>query len=151
AEVDGADVIARFRHITLPGLKYVFLVTVLLSTISTFNTFGLVYLMTGGGPGGATRLYSILAYERAIVGLRFGPGAPWAFSMAPVLAIFILLLARFMRRDLAARTNDTAVDRAFAWAGRWIVPALGVALVFYLAWTGSLLTTLLRLLWWGLI
>ena len=74
AEVDGADVLARFRHITLPGLKYVILVTVLLSTISTFNTFGLVYLMTGGGPGGATRLYSILAYERAIVGLRFGPG-----------------------------------------------------------------------------
>src|SRR6185295_6276406 len=55
-------------------------------------TFGLVYLMTGGGPGGATRLYSILAYERAIVGLRFGPGAAVAFSMAPVLAIFILLL-----------------------------------------------------------
>jgi multiple sugar transport system permease protein len=151
AEVDGADVIARFRHITLPGLKYVILVTVLLSTISTFNTFGLVYLMTGGGPGGATRLYSILAYERAIVGLRFGPGAAVAFSMAPVLAIFILLLARFMRRDVAARANDTAVDRAFAWAGRWILPTLGVVLVFYLAWTGSIQTTFMRLLWWGLI
>jgi multiple sugar transport system permease protein len=149
AEVDGADSIARFRHITIPGLKYVILVTVLLSTISTFNTFGLVYLMTGGGPGGATRLYSILAYERAIVGLRFGPGAAVAFSMAPVLAIFILLLARFMRHDTAARTNETAVDRAFAWAGRWIVPALIVVLVLYLAWAGSILTTLVRLLWWG--
>jgi multiple sugar transport system permease protein len=151
AEVDGADTIARFRHITLPGLKYVILVTVLLSTISTFNTFGLVYLMTGGGPGGATRLYSILAYERAIVGLRFGPGAAVAFSMAPVLAIFILLLARFMRRDTAARTNETTVDRVFAWAGRWVVPALAAILVLYLAWTGSITTTLVRLFWWGLI
>jgi len=97
AEVDGASPVARFRHITLPGLKYVITVAVLLSTISTFNTFGLVYLMTGGGPGGLTRLYSVLAYERAIISLRFGPGAAVALSMAPVLAIFILLLARFMR------------------------------------------------------
>ncbi len=148
--VDGADVIARFRHITLPGLKYVILVTVLLSTISTFNTFGLVYLMTGGGPGGVTRLYSILAYERAIIGLRFGPGAAVAFSMAPILALVILLLARFMRRDAAAGSNETSVDRAFAWAGRWIVPALAVVVVLYLAWTGSVVTTILRLVWWVL-
>jgi multiple sugar transport system permease protein len=119
AEVDGASAFHRFRHITLPGLRYVIAVTLLLSTISTFNTFGLVYLMTGGGPGGATRLYSILAYEKAIIGLRFGPGAAVALSMAPVLAIFILVLARFMRRDEnAVRVNDTAVDRAFAWLGR---------------------------------
>jgi multiple sugar transport system permease protein len=118
AEVDGASVVERFRHITLPGLKYVIAVTVLLSTISTFNTFGLVYLMTGGGPGGTTRLYSILAYERAIFSLRFGPGAAVALSMAPVLAIFILILARFMRRDLSARENETRVDRAFAWVGK---------------------------------
>jgi len=150
AEVDGADVLARFRHITLPGLKYVILVTVLLSTISTFNTFGLVYLMTGGGPGGATRLYSILAYERAIVGLRFGPGAAVALSMAPVLALVILLLARYMRHD-AARTNETKVDRVFARIGRWVLPAIGVELLVFLAWTGAVATTLVRLAWWALI
>jgi multiple sugar transport system permease protein len=118
AEVDGASAVDRFRHITLPGLKYVIAVTVLLSTISTFNTFGLVYLMTGGGPGGATRLYSILAYERAIIGLRFGPGAAVAFSMAPVLALFILLLARFMRRDSNAVTDESWVDRLFSKLGK---------------------------------
>ena len=118
AEMDGASAFQRFRHITLPGLRYVIAVTVLLSTISTFNTFGLVYLMTGGGPGGATRLYSILAYEKAIIGLRFGPGAAVALSMAPVLAIFILVLARFMRHDeQATRLNATPVDRAFAGLG----------------------------------
>lgn len=101
AEVDGADAFDKFRHITLPGLKYVLAVTLLLSTISTFNSFGIVYLLTGGGPGGATRLYSILAYEKAIAGLRFGPGAAVAFSMAPLLAIFIALLSRFMLQDPA--------------------------------------------------
>ncbi|GAB4111386.1 MAG: ABC transporter permease subunit [Roseiflexaceae bacterium] len=106
ADVDGADAFDKFRHITIPGLQYVLAVTLLLSTISTFNSFGIVYLMTGGGPGGATRLYSILAYEKAIVGLRFGPGAAVAFSMAPVLAIFIAILARFMLRDQSAVRSE---------------------------------------------
>jgi multiple sugar transport system permease protein len=96
AEVDGANIFQRFRHITLPGLRYVIAVTLLLSFISTFNTFGLIFLMTGGGPGGATRLYSILAYEKAIVGLRPGPGIATAFSMAPLIAVFIVILAKFM-------------------------------------------------------
>ncbi len=120
AEVDGADAIQRFRHITLPGLRYVIIVTVLLSTISTFNTFGLIYLMTGGGPGGATRVYSILAYEKAIVGLRFGPGTATALSVAPVLAIFIIILARFMRpqQETNSRVNDSRMDRALGMVGR---------------------------------
>ncbi|NJM08711.1 ABC transporter permease subunit [Candidatus Gracilibacteria bacterium] len=132
AEVDGASRFQRFRHITLPGLRYVIAVTVLLSTISTFNTFGLVYLMTGGGPGGATRLYSILAYEKAIIGLRFGPGAAVALSMAPLLALFILILARFMRRDENAERSDennSIVDRAFAAFGRWMGVVFNVVML----------------------
>ncbi len=120
AEVDGADAVQRFRHITLPGLKYVIIVTLLLSFISTFNTFGLIYLMTGGGPGGATRLYSILAYEKAIVSLRWGPGAATAFSMAPLLALLIFVLARVMRREdsLTGQAKETVMDRALGGAGR---------------------------------
>ena len=128
AEVDGASVTHRFRHITLPGLKYVIIVTMLLSTISTFNTFGLVYLMTGGGPGGATRLYSILAYERAIIGLRYGPGAAVALSLAPLLALCILVLARFMRPDAASRADDTVVDRALGLAGTLLTMLIDVIL-----------------------
>src|SRR5690349_2854647 len=126
AEVDGAGAISRFRHITLPGLKYVILVTVLLSTISTFNTFGLVYLMTAGGPCGAPRLYSILAYEKAIVGLRFGPGAATAFAMAPFMALIIFILARFMRRDENTRTDETWIDGALDWVGRALDAVLSV-------------------------
>ncbi|HWQ13832.1 MAG TPA: ABC transporter permease subunit [Roseiflexaceae bacterium] len=129
AEVDGADAYDKFRHVTLPGLKYVLAVTLLLSTISTFNSFGIVYLMTGGGPGGATRLYSILAYEKAIVALRYGPGAAVAFSMAPVLAIFIALLARFMLRDQAAvRADEGRLDRALDWVGKAVTALLDVLL-----------------------
>jgi len=119
AAVDGANIVRRFRHVTLPGLRYVILVTLLLSFISTFNTFGLVYLMTGGGPGGATRLFSILAYERAIVGLRFGPGAATALSMAPFMAILIFVLARIMRPEESERSisKESRMDRALNWLG----------------------------------
>jgi multiple sugar transport system permease protein len=99
AEVDGANVVQRFRHVTLPGLRYVIVVTLLLSFISTFNQFALPFLMTGGGPSGATKLYSILAYDKAIGSLQYGPGIAVAFSVAPLMAILIWLLARFMRED----------------------------------------------------
>lgn len=99
AEVDGANMIKRFRHVTLPGMRYVILVTLLLSFISTFNSFGLIFLMTGGGPSGATKVYSILAYEKGIRSLQFGPGVAIAFSVAPLMIVLIWLLARFMRSD----------------------------------------------------
>jgi multiple sugar transport system permease protein len=121
AEVDGANAVQRFRHITLPGLRYVNIVTLLLSFISTFNTFGLIYLMTGGGPGGATRVYSILAYEKAIISLRFGPGAAVAFSMAPLLFLLIFVLARLMRRDqtVTEMKKESVMDRVLNRLGSW--------------------------------
>jgi multiple sugar transport system permease protein len=99
AQVDGANAVQRFRNVTLPGLRYVIVVTLLLSFISTFNQFGLPFLMTAGGPSGATKLYSILAYEKAIASLQYGPGIAIAFSVAPLMAVLIWLLARFTIGD----------------------------------------------------
>lgn len=96
ATIDGASAWRCFRHITLPGLRYVLIVCVLLSTIWTFNNFTEVYLLTGGGPVGATRVYSIIAWEYAIQSLRIGVGVAAAITMAPVLAIFIYILGRYM-------------------------------------------------------
>jgi multiple sugar transport system permease protein len=98
AAVDGASSWRRFLHVTLPQLRYVIIVATLLSTIWTFNGFGLVYLLTGGGPGGATRIYSILAYEYAVQGLRYSAGASVALTMAPLLFILVLVLGRYMMR-----------------------------------------------------
>lgn len=131
AEVDGAGLIQQFRHITLPGLRYVIIVTVLLSFISTFNTFGLVYLMTGGGPGGATRLFSILAYEKAIIGLRFGPGVATAFSMAPLMMLVIFVLARVMRPEQNANHSqkESLVDSILTQIGKGL--GLVLDLIFW--------------------
>ncbi len=121
AEIDGASVVQRFRHVTLPSMRYVIVVTLLLSFISTFNQFGLPFLLTQGGPSGATKLYSILAYEKAIGSLQYGPGTAIAFSVAPLMAVVIWLLARFMRQDdRAARTRAgrSAGDRVLRRLGR---------------------------------
>lgn len=128
AQVDGANAIQRFRNVTLPSLRYVIVVTLLLSFISTFNQFGLPFLMTAGGPSGATKLYSILAYEKAIASLQYGPGIAIAFSVAPLMALLIWLLARFMRQD-DKRDGDFNrapgfADRLIKWGGK----AVGLAI-----------------------
>src|SRR5690606_27291646 len=80
-------------------LRYVIIVGCLLSLIWTLNAFGQVFLLTGGGPGGATRLFSILAYEFAIGGLRYSAGVAVAMSVVPALLLLIIILGRYMQGD----------------------------------------------------
>jgi multiple sugar transport system permease protein len=128
ASVDGASAWRQFLHITLPSLRYVIIVAVLLSTIFTFNSFTTVYLLTGGGPGGATRIYTILAYEYAVQGLRFGAGAAVAMSVAPLLFVLILFLGRYMMgRGEAVDEGDGRVWRGamvLLWPARMALRAL---------------------------
>ena len=101
AAVDGANVIQRFLHITLPALRNIVIIVVLLSTIWTFNDFGIVYILTRGGPGGATMVLPVFAYEMAFGAQRLGDAIAVALYMLPGLAIVIVLLARYMRRGHA--------------------------------------------------
>jgi multiple sugar transport system permease protein len=110
ATIDGASPWRTFRHITLPGLRYVLIVAVLLSTIWTFNNFTEIFLLTGGGPLGATRVYSIIAWEYAIQGLRIGVGVAAAITMAPVLAIFIFILGRYMSTGSRVEAGPSSTD-----------------------------------------
>jgi multiple sugar transport system permease protein len=97
AAIDGAGAWRRFVHVTLPGLSHVTLVALLLSTIFTFNGFGLTYLLTGGGPAGATRLYAILAYQYGVGAQRYSAGVAVALSTTPILLVLIVLLSRALQ------------------------------------------------------
>ncbi|MCC7371840.1 MAG: ABC transporter permease subunit [Chloroflexi bacterium] len=100
ASVDGANAWRRFLHITLPGLHHVLIVGTLLTVISTFNGFTLTYLLTSGGPLGATRVYPILAFEYGVAGMRTSAGVSVAMMAAPLMLVLSLVLARCMlRRD----------------------------------------------------
>jgi multiple sugar transport system permease protein len=131
AEIDGANVWQQFLHITLPSLRYVIAVATLLSTIWTFNGFETIWLLTHGGPANITKVYSIMAYQKAIGSLQFGPGTAVAFSLTPVLAGFILLLSRYMRRDVSREDMDAVVwqDRVIDAIG-WVIGLIGTIIAF---------------------
>ncbi len=122
AMVDGASPWQRFVHITLPGLRPVMIVTVLLSSIWTFNNFDLIWLMTQGGPGDATAPYVMVAYSKAIQQLQLGAGAAVTLVMLPVIAVLVVILVRMMRRsdqpgaaDLGRRRLTPAQRKALPW------------------------------------
>lgn len=126
AQIDGANAWERFVHITLPGLRFVMAVATLLSTIWTFNNFETIWLLTQGGPGNITKVYSILAYQKAMGSLQWGPGTAVAFSLTPVLAVFIIFLSRYMRRDVSREDMDEVAwqDRVLDGLG-WVVGIIG--------------------------
>jgi multiple sugar transport system permease protein len=99
AEVDGASRLSRFLYITLPALKPIIIVTTLLSTIWTFNDFDLVYIMTRGGPGGATQIFPTLTYEIGFEGLNWGEGTAVSLYLLPILVVVIVLLSGYLRRS----------------------------------------------------
>ncbi len=98
AAVDGASPVQRFRHVTLPGIRTIAIIVMLLSTIWTFNDFAIVYILTKGGPGGATMVLPVLTYETAFGAQRLGEAIAVALYMLPPLAFVIIVLARHMRR-----------------------------------------------------
>ena len=131
AEIDGANAWQRFTAITLPSLRFVIAVATLLSTIWTFNNFETIWLLTQGGPGNITKVYSILAYQKAMGSLQFGPGTAVAFSLTPVLAFFIIFLSRYMRRDVSQEDmdQDSWQDNVIDGLG-WILGSIGNVIVW---------------------
>jgi multiple sugar transport system permease protein len=98
AKVDGAGVFARFWYVTLPSLMPVVAVVTLFSTILTFNDFAIIWVLTRGGPGGATDVLSTLTYKVAIGGYELGKGVAVSVLMLPILVVLIILLGRFVNR-----------------------------------------------------
>ena len=102
AEVDGAGVFARFRYITLPLLSPMMLVVVMLRGMGEVQTFGQILSLTHGGPGSATKIISIYAYNRFFQQGRYGYGSALVMFLllltVAVGGIFAFLLSRQERR-----------------------------------------------------
>jgi len=99
AQVDGAGPLQQFLHITLPGLRNVILIVCTLSTLWTFGLFELLYIMTGGGPGDASKVLPILVYETGISMYQFGKGSAMAVLTVPLILIWVFVLVRLLRRE----------------------------------------------------
>jgi multiple sugar transport system permease protein len=93
AELDGADDLAQFWHITLPGLRPTTIFIVISTVIFTFRSFEQVYVVTGGGPLNATNILVHYIYEQAFGMFDFGYAAAAAVLMlVAVLGLVYLQL-----------------------------------------------------------
>ncbi|WP_405608292.1 sugar ABC transporter permease [Streptomyces sp. NBC_01511] len=102
AQLDGAGVWRRFTTVTWPALKPVVLAITALNFIWNFNSFGLVYVLTQGGPGGQTRLPMLFAYEEAFKYGQFGYAAAMGLVMVAVIAVLLTLFLRKKLKEDAA-------------------------------------------------
>ena len=98
AWVDGAGRWYRFRRITIPQIMPVIVSMALLSAIWTFNSFEIIWILTEGGPRGATTTLIVDTYKTAIGNYKFGEGAARAVVIVILLAIFSLIYLFFLGR-----------------------------------------------------
>ena len=98
ARVDGANAFQQFRDITLPYMRPVIIITLLIRLIFALKTYDLIYIMTKGGPGDATDLISYYIYRSAFIGLDLGQAASMSVILLLIVCIIIYPLFKFMNR-----------------------------------------------------
>lgn len=101
ARLDGAGTWGLFRHITFPLLRPTTLFVVVVSIINALRHFDVIWIMTGGGPGDATRVLSVLIYETGWGFLRMGRASAMSVVLFSIALLFTVIQLRLLRtRDL---------------------------------------------------
>lgn len=99
AEIDGAGTLQRYFYITFPNLRYVMLITVLLSTIWTSADLAQILILTYGGPENATMTLPLYAYITALPGRELSVGASISVAIVPAYIVLVFFLTRSMLRQ----------------------------------------------------
>ncbi len=100
ADIDGAKGWHKLFFITIPMLKRDILTNMILNTLSTLGVFGMIFMITRGGPGNETQVLSIFMYEQAFIRYQLGYG-----TAISVIALIIGLSINYMYLRLL-RVND---------------------------------------------
>ncbi|KXO72985.1 carbohydrate ABC transporter permease [Brucella anthropi] len=98
AKIDGAGVMDRFFDVTLPQLRDVLSIVILLRIIWDFKEFDLIYLLTGGGPVDSTRTLPLIVYQQAFGLNQMGMAATYAVAMMVIMLAFMLVYLFQSRR-----------------------------------------------------
>ncbi|MFD9939509.1 carbohydrate ABC transporter permease [Nonomuraea sp. NPDC059023] len=97
AQLDGASIARRIWHVTLPQLRPVLLIMLLLQVINTFQVFTEPFVLTDGGPEDSTVTVLLLIYRYAFVNGDYGAAAALSVSLAVVLALLSAVYLRLTR------------------------------------------------------
>jgi multiple sugar transport system permease protein len=98
AKVDGCTFLQRFRHVVVPMIFPILMVGFLFDTVFTLSDLSVVYLLTQGGPGDATQILPVLAYQIGIQAGSLGRGSAIALFLVPLLAPLLFLFLRNLKR-----------------------------------------------------
>ena len=99
ARIDGAGAVRQFRHITWPLIRPIMLALSITSFIGALQIFDPFFVMTRGGPGDATRVFSLYLYSQGFDHFRFG------YASAMAMVMFLILLVLSVSQLAIARTR----------------------------------------------
>jgi multiple sugar transport system permease protein len=99
AKIDGAGPLRRFHYVIVPIVRPILLVGLLYSVVFSFTDFSAVWLLTQGGPYNTTHVFGTYAYNIGINAGDLGMGAAITLFIFPFLALIVILMLRFLRRD----------------------------------------------------
>ncbi|MCW1098019.1 sugar ABC transporter permease [Streptomyces sp. RS2] len=108
AQLDGAGRIRQFFSITLPQLKYTVITSSTLMVVGSLTFFDLIFVLTEGGPGDATRVLALDMYKRGFQASLMGPASAIAVILVLVGLALALLLRRLGGRDAGASQLEGA-------------------------------------------
>ena len=103
AEADGAGYWQRFRHVTLPALRGIMFLVLVVSTVNGFLMLDLIFVLTMGGPANDTTTISWLGYQTAFSFFKFGPGTAVLYTLTAMCLILTVVYHKLLNR-----TPDTA-------------------------------------------
>lgn len=100
ADMDGASPLKKYYYITLPLIKPFILMGLIFTTLQTINVIDIIYVMTGGGPGEATEIFTLYNYKVFFQYLDFGLGGAMAVIGVTVIGILIFIYGRNMNKQV---------------------------------------------------
>jgi multiple sugar transport system permease protein len=106
AHIDGANAVARFRHVTLPMITPALFFNLVVGIINASQTFTLAFIGTGGGPANSTKFLVLYIYEQGFQSMRMGYASALAWSLLLFIMVLTLLqfrLSRWVYYEGAAR------------------------------------------------
>ena len=100
AQLDGTNTVQRFFLVTLPIIRRSIATNLMLTTLQTLGTFGLIWVMTGGGPGTRSSTLPVLAYQEAFRFAQVGYGTAIAAVTIVLGAIFAALYIKILKPEV---------------------------------------------------
>jgi len=102
AEADGAGYWQRLRYVTLPALRGILFLVLVVSTVNGFLMLDLIYMLTMGGPANETTTISWLGFQTAFQFFKFGPGTAILYTLTVLCLILTVVYHKVVFRKLEA-------------------------------------------------